>query len=85
MSKEQPSVMDQLEALKAVTNTGNENASETDKNRERAAGQWISHYMAVNTVKKTFIESGGQPEEFTKELAQKLLLADWETKRSIAI
>ena len=79
-----PSVMDELEALKAVSNTS-EATTETDKNRERAAGQWTSHYMAVLAVKENFIASGGKAEEFTKELAVKLLLADWSTKRQTAI
>jgi hypothetical protein len=84
MSTQKPSVMDELEALKAVTNT-TESVTETDKNRERAASQWTSHYMAVLAVKENFIASGGKPEEFTKELAVKLLLADWSTKRNTAI
>ncbi len=78
-------VMDQLEALKAVTNSDNGASSEDQKGRERAAGQWVSHFIAVTKIKENFLASDGKPEEFTKKLAEKLLVAEWDVKRDTAI
>ena len=80
-----PSVMDELEALKTVTTSESQGNSEEDKGRKRAAGQWISHYIAVTKLKEEFLASGGKPEEFTKTTAEKLLLASWDISRETAI
>jgi len=85
MEDKKVSVMDQLEALKTITTGESTNDSDKEKGRKAAASKWVSHYLAVVEAKEHFLKSGGKPEEFTKEVAEKLLIAGWDDKSKQAI
>ena len=61
----------------------------TEYYRRRKAKDFVQGYLKITALKAEFIESGGNPDEFTAIAAEELLYQEWSlnasTKASAAI
>jgi hypothetical protein len=79
---------DQLKAIlaaQAAAAAADAGADDKTKGRQKAAREWVAHYIAVKNLRTDLIESGLDPELFTAELGAEKLVELWTAKSKGAI
>ena len=77
---------EELKALLAKESAINAAEVESDKSnaaRERAAKDWIQHFVYITKFKQELLDGGLKPEEFTAAYAQKALVAKWNSSAEV--
>ena len=79
---------DQLKAIlaaQAAAAAADAGADDKTKGRQKAAREWVAHYIAVKNLRTDLIESGLDEGTFTAEIAAEKLVELWTAKSQGAI